>query len=265
MINSLIKIEKPMYYASIIPLIIMLIALILQNIFRGATIIDSVAGVAPCSVWYWIIILIYTLFGFGLFAMNLYLAKNHSSQHKEYGYGVNYSFDLSKILSIVFFSCLSGALSSFVGIGVWIIMTPLMLNFGFPEYVSIYTSVAIELASRLANSAQFIFNINQFYGYIGLFAGLAILGAFPGILYLQDIFRIGKRSVFIFILYALLLCIALVSNIITDAISIKHDFDNNIGGLLLWKYTPFPPGKGGIFFEKNDQHFLQNYTPIPPY
>ena len=29
-------------------------------------------------------------------------------------------------------------------------------------------------------------------------------------------------------------------------------------------YPPSPPGKGGIFFEKNDQHFLQNYTPIPP-
>ena len=25
-----------------------------------------------------------------------------------------------------------------------------------------------------------------------------------------------------------------------------------------------PRGKGGIFFEKNDQHFLQNYTPHTP-
>ena len=26
-----------------------------------------------------------------------------------------------------------------------------------------------------------------------------------------------------------------------------------------------PRGKGGIFFKKNDQHFLQNYTPHTPY
>ena len=40
--------------------------------------------------------------------------------------------------------------------------------------------------------------------------------------------------------------------------------DDKVQCLLLWKYTPIPRGKGYIFRKKNDQHFLQNYTPIPP-
>ena len=138
MMQSIMRIERPMYYASVIPLVIMLIALILQNIFRGAKLIDSIAGVDPCSAWYWVIIGIYTLFGLALFTFSLILARHHSTKNPEYGYGIKYDFNISKILLIVFFGWFSGALSSFVGIGVWIVMHPLMLFLGFPQHVCIY-------------------------------------------------------------------------------------------------------------------------------
>ena len=100
----------------------------------------------------------------------------------------------------------------------------------------IYTSVAIELSARLANFAQFMFNIKSLYDYIGLFAGLALLGAFPGVLYLSETLKAGKRAAYVLLVYSLLLVVALVANVVTDAISINHDFKNGIGGFYFYEY-----------------------------
>ena len=136
----------------------------------------------------------------------------------------------------MFLGLMSGTITAFVGVGLFFVMTPLMRKLGYPLKTSIYTSLLIELYARLANTIQFIMNLDIRYDFVAWFSFFAVFGTLLGVLVLRNSVEKYCINILMLSLVTLLLITSIVVTGVMDAMSIKQDADRGIDVFYIYSY-----------------------------
>jgi len=101
---------------------------------------------------------------------------------------------------------------------------PFMRSLGYAYKTSLYTSLLVELLARLANTIQFIMNIDILWGYIGWFTLFATVGCFLAVVVGRRLVEKYNLRVTMLIVVFCLMVSAVVTTITLDSMSIINDF-----------------------------------------
>mmetsp|Transcript_28261 Transcript_28261/g.32382 ORF Transcript_28261/g.32382 Transcript_28261/m.32382 type:complete len:98 (+) Transcript_28261:981-1274(+) len=86
----------------------------------------------------------------------------------------------------------SGAITASLGVGIVLIYQPLMSRLGFPDHVSFYTPIIIELCARGAITIQFMYHNYMLYDYVAWISLFAVIGSLLGIFLCSRILKMKR-------------------------------------------------------------------------
>jgi len=214
-LESIIKYENSTPLLMIFCLVITLVIVIVLALLRGGHGVQSVIGILPCSIWYWIVflfnfpIVIIIVVMFGIYLLGLQLRKHQLGYH---GIKGDVKWNLCNLIFLPFLFFFAGCLSSLLGIGSGMVKAPILNEMGLEPAVSAATSTFMILFTATSTSSQYILLGRMPLDY-GLFFGLSgFLAALVGQLVIGYIVKKYKfQSLMVFLLaFVMILSILLM-------------------------------------------------------
>ena len=222
-IESLQKKDRTHWqFDKLLPIWTVLIALVLQTIFRSGT----VGNVKKCSPVYWVIYALYVLIWFGVVMYSINKLKRDINLRKRINfpsYRGEVKFDPKRIMIVCSVSILAGTIAAIVGIGGGMIYIPLLLIIGYPPFVASSTSMFMVMYSSIGNVIAYSVQGKVYYAYGAWYALWTMLGVILGVTGANKIVKkTGRQSLFIFLLAGVLV-LGIIFSIVFNTLNIIDD------------------------------------------
>ena len=222
-------------FDKLIPIWVVLVALVIQNLFRSGT----VGGVKKCSPGYWIIYVLYiivclivVLYCMRKSRRDIYTRK----QIKFPSYRGEVKFNPKRITIVCSVSILAGTIAAVVGIGGSPMYIPLLLAIGYPPFVASSTSMLIVMYSSTGNVISYSLQNKVYFAYGAWYALWTTLGVVFGVIGANKIVKkTGRQSLFIFLLAGLLI-LGTVFSIVFNTMNIIDEVND---GKNIFKFNGF--------------------------
>lgn len=185
---------------------------LLSLLIEGSRLIPSIIGISQCSIIYWFLLI---FSGFGFLYLSIYNREKVRMEFLEKKeLDITYSNTREEQISdlsnknIYIFGFFTGALSSFIGIGGGVILTPYMLNMGFSPKMSTSTINLLIIFLSASSSITFLLIGSLYFSFVLVLSIPTIIGCYICSSYVNNyIKKTGKQS---FLLLSLLI-ISIVS------------------------------------------------------
>ena len=194
-----------------------LIATILQTLFRGGKGNPSIIHLGKCSGGYWGVLIGFVVVAVVATLYSVYYLRREYDRKTACGY-VFHESDLKFTSKITILLCLiafiGGVMAAIVGIGGGVIFNPMLLEFGLPPQVASNTGMYLVVYTTFSNTFQFMINKALNYAWGSWLAIWVLIGTFVGLKIVNlTVKRTGRGSIIVFVLSAVLLLASLISGV----------------------------------------------------
>lgn len=182
-----------------------------------------------CHSNYFFYILGFIILSIIILSINSYYIKNLYNYRKENDFDfISSDFKYNNILiwKLIFFSMITGAISTYLGIGGGMLINPLLLNFGMAPHIIIASTAVTTFFSSGISMINYIGSGSLLFIEAGIFGLASMIGSYIGIVITNFILKkYQNQSILIFFTCFILLLsiIGLTTNSIVSGINFEFN------------------------------------------
>ena len=182
-----------------------------------------------CHSSYYIYIIGFIFITIILLILNSIFIKNLYNYRRENEFDFissDFKYDNSMIGRLIFFSMITGAISTYLGIGGGMLINPLLLNFGMAPHIIIASTAVTTFFSSGISMINYIAAGSLLFMEAGVFGLASMIGSYIGIVITSYILKkYQNQSILIFFTCFILLLsiIGLTTNSLVSGISFKFN------------------------------------------
>lgn len=229
------------YWKKAIPIVLVFLFLVAQNLLRGSSQVASIVDFDRCSVGDWTTLAVYVALCFLSTIVMVYIVQKEYAHKERSGYtfhetDLRYNFKNSSYLA--FISFMAGVITAIAGISGSSILTPLMLELNVDARVAGDTAMILVLFSSIANCSQFIIGkeLNWPFSIFSMcFVGI---GTLSGLVAINKAIKATGRTSIIILLLALVLGMSAGTTLIVDSLLIAERVRD---GQDIFDFKPYCP------------------------
>jgi len=235
------KIEGSNFYMKkFVVIIAVLLLVVLVAIFRaGSKTKKSTIGVNRCDAWDWVILFVYIALMAAIPFYSTYVVVKEQNLKNQIGWNLDekeVKFTKNSAMHVVFYSCAVGFLSSIMGIGGGILLTPFLLRYNYMPVTSSYT---ININTLLGKVAAVIVNFmagDLLLDYSFFYGGIITIGIVISESVVLEWIKKKKTQLFYPIAF---LIIVLISLVFVLYVGIDKWVKDSSKGINVWKFKAY--------------------------
>lgn len=235
------KIEgRNFYMEKYVVIIAVLVLIILVAIFRaGSKGKQSIIGVNRCDGWDWGILVIYIALMSAIPFYSTYVVVKEQNLKNQIGWNLDEKevrFTKNSAVHVVVFTCAVGFLSSIMGIGGGILLTPFLLKY---KYMPVTSSYTININTLLGKVAAVIVNLmagDLLLAYALFYGGIITVGIVLSESIVLEWIKKKKTQLFYPIAFLLITFISLVFVLY---VGIDKWVKDSSKGINVWKFKAY--------------------------